>query len=173
MQKIMKIQFTALLAALILFTAPTFAQKNGDKNNVGKMISLYLDIKNALVNDDGATAHMKANELHYLLTTDPDRGMTRQQARIFAYNFQELLEGVNPIGETTYETDQRQAFAKLSIAYYNLLKELKMSSPTLYLQYCPINKSYWLSETTTINNPYYNYKEWAHNGKTTGVIAAR
>jgi hypothetical protein len=164
---------TTLLFVFILFTAPAFAQKSGDKTNIGKMISLYLDIKNALVNDDGTTARIKANELHYLITSNPDKGMSHQQASIFAANFQDLLQNVIPIGETTYENDQRPYFARLSIAYYNLLKELRISSPRLYLQYCPINKGYWLSETQTINNPYYNYKEWAHNGKTTEIVASR
>ena len=84
-----------------------------------------------------------------------------------------LTHNSRMIGETVYEDEQRHYFAGLTVGLYDMLKEIKMSVPKLYLQYSPLNNSYWLSETQVIKNPYYNYKEWATTGKTTEVVNAR
>jgi hypothetical protein len=46
-----------------------------------------------------------------------------------------------------------------------------MNTSTLYQQYCPMKKAYWLSETPTIKNPYYG-KEMPTCGKTTETLGA-
>jgi len=163
-----------LIVVFVSFASLSFAQSaGGDKTNVGKILNYYLDIKNALVNDDGTTAKIKANELYYLVSTDPDKGLTNKQARVLADALEPLLHNTKGIGETVHEDEQRRYFSQLTLGVYGLLKGIKMSYPKLYLQYSPLNNAYWLSETQVIKNPYYNYKDWATTGKTTEVLAAR
>jgi hypothetical protein len=166
-------KFLTLTFVLLITTAIAFGQKKtDDRNNVGKIVDLYLQIKNALVNDDGVTAREKANELHYLMVTQPDKGMNARQARVLGDYLGPLVENIRGISITSYENEQRPYFAGLSLSLYELLKGLHMSAPKLYLQYCPLNKSYWLSETQEIKSPYYNFKEFASVGKTAEVLAA-
>jgi len=163
-----------LIIFFISFASLSFSQPAaGDKTNVSKILNYYLDIKNALVKNDGTTAKIKANKLYYLLSTDPDKGMTNKQARVLADALEPLLHNTKGIGETVFEDEQRHYFAQLTLGVYGLLKGTKISYPKLYLQYSPLNNAYWLSETQVIKNPYYNYKDWATTGKTTEVLAAR
>jgi hypothetical protein len=162
-----------LILAFLLSTVSGFAQKTkDDENNVARIVDLYIQIKNALVNDDGVTAEMRANDLHRLLTQHPDKGLSRIQARALADNFGPLIENSREMSSTSYENEQRHYLAKLTLSLYELVKAVRMNTPKLYLQYCPLNKSYWLSETEVIKNPYYNYREFTSIGKTTEVLAA-
>lgn len=160
---------------VILVATPGFnslyAQKSGfPPNNIGKMLHLYIDIKNALVRNDGTTAKIKANELHYILVTQPDKGLMPRQIDVLAGNLQALIANSREIGYTVDETTQRRYLANLTPAMYNVIKGLRVNKSRVYKQYCPINKAYWLSETPVITNPYYNYDGWAKQGKTIEVL---
>ena len=136
------------------------------------MLSLYLDIKNALIRNDGTTAKIKATELHQILITHPDQGLMRRQVNVLADNLYILIDNSREIGYTVDENTQRRYFANLTTGMYNLVKGLRLNKTRLYKQYCPINKAYWLSETPVITNPYYNYDGWAKQGQTTEVLPA-
>ena len=148
------------------------AQKSGfPPNNVDKMLNLYLDIKNALINDDGTTAKIKANELHYILITRPDKGLEWRQINVLADNLANLTDNSREIASTVDENTQRHYFAGLTTGMYNLVKGLKVNKTNIYRQYCPVNNAYWLSETPAITkNPYYNYGQYASICKTTEVL---
>ena len=135
------------------------------------MLSLYLDIKNALINNDGTTAKIKANDLHRILITQPDKGLMQRQVDVLADNLAVLIENSREIGYTVDETMQRRYFANLSTGMYNLVKGLRVNHSRIYKQYCPVNNAYWLSETPVIkNSPYYNYGQYANMCKTTEVL---
>jgi hypothetical protein len=57
---------------------------------------------------------------------------------------------------------QREHFIKLSANMYKMLKELKINTGDLYYQFCPMANegkgAYWLSEKSTISNPYMGKK---------------
>jgi hypothetical protein len=38
---------------------------------------------------------------------------------------------------------------------FEVVKGLKLNTAVVYRQYCPMKKSYWLSESPAIENPYY------------------
>jgi len=160
-----------LAGALIMGFSSAYAQKGGfPPNEIGKMLSLYLDIKNALIRDDGTTAKIKANELHYMLITQPDRGLINRQIEVLADNLPNLIDNSRGIGYTVDENTQRHYFAGLTVGMYKLVKGLRINTTRIYKQYCPINNCYWLSETPVITNPYYNYDGWAKLGKTIEVL---
>ncbi len=169
----MAIKFLRLIILLLLFIPSAYAQKS-KSNNIGKIIDAYLGVKNALVNDDGATAKFKANDLFQLFAGSPDKGLNHDQSKLIADYLQPILENTRYIAETSTESEQRSYLSSLSRAMYGLLKGLKINTSTLYEQYCPLNKSYWLSETKEIKNPYYNYgeKDMITCGKTISVLAA-
>jgi len=65
---------------------------------------------------------------------------------------------------------QREHFASLSNNMYELLKALKSNTATLYEQYCPMKKAYWLSESQQIKNPYFG-SQMPTCGKVTATLA--
>jgi hypothetical protein len=149
-----------------------YAQKSGfPPNNIDKMLGLYLDIKNALLNDDGTTAKIKATELHHILITQPDKGLDPRQISVLADNLVSLVDNSREIGYTVDENTQRHYLAGLSVGMYNLVKGLRVNKTKIYRQYCPVNNAYWLSETPKItSSPYFNYGQYASTGKTTEVL---
>ena len=160
---------------IILFSVMghlSFAQKSKSDNNVNKIVGLYLDIKNALVNNDGTTVKIKANKLYRILSGDPLKGLDRDQKLFFADHMADLMDNCEGMCYTIDKSEQRPCFAKFSITLYNVLKGLKINTATIYLQYSPINNAYWISETQGIKNPYYTYKDWVTTGKTTEILAA-
>lgn len=167
------LQVCSLAVLFSLVAASAFAQKKKSAgNNIAQIFTYYMDIKNALVNDDGTTAKIKANELHYLLTTQPDKGLNWRQLRVLGDNLGPLIEDSRQIGLTVTEDEQRIYLSDFSKSLYALMKGLRMNTTKIYMQYCAKNNGYWLSESPVIKNPYYNYKEWSSLGKTTEVLAA-
>ena len=134
------------------------------------MLSLYLDIKNALIRNDGTTAKIKANELHQILVTRPDKGLMPRQVYVLADNLQVLIDNSREIGYTVDENMQRRYLPNLTTGMYNVIKGLRVNKTRVYKQYCPINKAYWLSESPVIQNPYYNYDGWGKKGQTTEIL---
>lgn len=63
-------------------------------------------------------------------------------------------------------------FANLSHNLAEVLKDTKTTTQTLYLQYCPMKKAYWLSESSKIKNPYYNSGMMSSCGNTLATLTA-
>jgi len=139
---------------------------------MNQIISLYLDMKNALVNNDGITVKMKANKLYHIFSTNPCKGLDSDQGAFLADHLGDLMDNCLPICYTTDKSEQKPWFARLSRVLFDVIKGLKVNTLTIYCQYCSINNAYWLSETQVIKNPYYTYKDWATTGKTTETLAA-
>ncbi len=161
-----------LIALFVVFLKSSVdAQKLTQNDNMDKILSAYLSIKNALADNEGTAAKIKANELYSLLTSQPGKGLNHQQWNVFVYYLGPLTDDTRSIALTITADEQRPYFAKLSTTMYQLLKELKINIITLYEQYSPANNLYWLSEIRAIKNPYYESRNMASNGKIVAILA--
>lgn len=120
-----------LIIAIIIFMSSSFTTKDD------QLLTIYLDIKNALIKGDAATAATKAAEFVKASTQD------------------KLSADAAAIAKTTDLGQQRELFKTFSTDMYAFAKTAKLSEDPLYYQYCPMKKSYWLSKEKTISNPYY------------------
>ena len=102
----------------------------------------------------------------------PETGLKPDQQKLFNSYADKLKFDSRHISESTDVNHQREHFASLSKNWYEVLKGLKMNTSTVYMDYCPMKKAYWLSETSSIKNPYYNDKSMATCGKTAATLAA-
>jgi hypothetical protein len=121
-------------------------------NNV---INSYLDVKNALIAGDATTAQAKAKHLTTALNTVPQKEMDAAQRKAWAEYSNKLASASQQIGAQNSIDVKRESFATLSSNFMAALKAFKVNKATLYQQYCPMKKFYWLSETSAIKNPYY------------------
>lgn len=128
----MKNVFTALAMALSL---------NAAAQSQESLLTDYFAIKNALVSGNAKDAAQQATQLkaHMPATDNSLRQISGEAAAIAA---------------TTDLKKQREVFATLSLHMYTLVKNGKHTN-TVYYQYCPMKKAYWLSATEGIQNPYY------------------
>ena len=167
---IMKILRT--FSIILIMASPTLmamAQKSAN-TNIDKITAAYLGVKNALAAGNGTAAGANAKELFDALSAQPDKGMNPGQQKLLNSYLDKLKFDSRHISETTAVDHQREHFASLSKNMYEVLNGLKMNNSTLYEQYCPMKKAYWLSETPTIKNPYYSDKMMATCGSTKATL---
>ena len=139
-------------------------------NSIDKITSAYFGLKNALATGSGAAAENSARTLMEALSA-PDK-LGADQQKVFNTYAEKLKFDTRHISETTDIAHQREHFESLSKNLYEVLKGIKMNTAAIYMQYCPMKKAYWLSESAVIKNPYYSDKSMATCGKTTATLAA-
>lgn len=127
----------AMAVMLIGFSA--FAQ------NTSLLLNNYIDVKNALVSSNGKAATESISILYNAVKKEES---FTQKA--------ELLKATEKLHKVGNNLDkQRAAFNDVSTIMWKLVKESENVNGTVYYQYCPMKKAYWLSREKDIKNPYY------------------
>ena len=141
--------------AIILFATIANAQTN---TGIKKVLSAYIQLKDALVKSDGTTS---SNASKTLLTAIQEVNMSELNTDTHTQWMKvvnDLKEDAEHISETKEITHQRDHFMSLSKNLYLVIKVSKSETP-VYYQFCPMaNKgkgANWLSLENKIKNPYY------------------
>jgi len=151
MKIIKSIGITLLLLAAVI-SANAQATVSTSINN---LTTAYLDVKNALVKDDAATAETKAKTLCDDISAVQTKDMSATQQAAWKSYSDKLSFDSRHISETATIDHQREHFASLSKNMYAVLKAFPVNSNEIYMQYCPMKKASWLSDKKAIENPYY------------------
>jgi hypothetical protein len=149
-------------------TAAAEATATLEKAAIQKLVVGYLNLKNALANDNAVEAESAANALMATMTGLDESAFTEKQKKVYDAVKDDARENVEHIAENAKDIDhQREHFEMLSSDMYDLVKEFGSEKP-LYKDFCPMynNKkgAAWLSETKEIKNPYFG-KEMLTCGK--------
>jgi len=120
-------------------------------NNVTKA---YLSLKDALAANNAGEAQNKAMDLVRALNAVPDVNMSSDQHRLWFDYLSKLVFDARHINESGSIDHQREHFNDLSDNMFTVLKKFAMNNMTLYKQYSPSDRFYWISETESIKNPY-------------------
>lgn len=147
----MKKLFFASLA--MLFSFSVYAQ------NTNTLLNSYINVKNALVSDDGNAATQAIHTFYQSVLKEedfPKKGKLRQVT--------EKLNAANGLEK------QRIAFAAVSTTLWEMLKGATKVNQVVYYQYCPMRRAYWLSFDEKINNPYFGGSSMSSCGMTKAVI---
>ena len=165
----MKILKTLSLVLILAVSTQAVKASILADNPIDKIVNAYLDVKNALVSDNGNAAETKAKELIAALSANTTGILSADQEKTFAKYRDKLLFDARHISSVNTVDHQREHFASLSNNIYELLKALKLNATTLYEQYCPMKKAYWLSESQQIKNPYFG-SQMLTCGKVTATL---
>ena len=139
--------FVAAIATTLVQT--TFAQEQQNARNANtSVLESYYSLKNALVAGNANLANAKAVELTKSIESDDSKTIGDKEKA-------ELLKHSAKVSQTKDIKAQREHFAPLSVAMITLAKSGKLSSDPIYVQYCPMKKSSWLSSEKPVKNPYY------------------
>jgi hypothetical protein len=122
---------------------------------LSQVLSLYYNVKDALVNSDASAAASKAGELLKAITAIETKSLSAAEQKAFAPLQDKLAFDARHISESKAIEHQREHFTNLSANIYTLAKSVKLSDKPVYRDYCPMKKSYWLSSDAAIKNPYY------------------
>lgn len=124
--------------AILFFGFSAFAQ------NTANLLNNYLDVKNALVNSDSKATSEAAATLYQSIKKE---GNFSQK--------ETLLQAAEKLNKAGSIEKQRAALDQVSISLWKLVEGDKKLNQTVYYQYCPMKKAYWLSKEKDIKNPYY------------------
>lgn len=126
---------------------------------IKEIVNQYLNIKNALANDNAVDAANGAEEMVIALAELDKSLFTTDQKKVFDENQEELNENVEHISKNGNNIKhQRSHFVIVSELVYNLVKNFGAGRP-LYHDHCPMARenqgAMWLSEVKEIKNPYF------------------
>jgi len=143
-------------------TLPAASTETKGNTSINEVITIYLELKNALVNDNSKEAATAGEKLHKALGKADIASFSTEQKTVFSEVSEDAIEHSEHIAANGSNiVHQREHFDTLSKDLYDLVKVFG-SSQTLYQTHCPMyNKNKganWLSETKEIKNPYYGAK---------------
>lgn len=142
-------------------TASQSAPANADMG-ITEIVNQYLQIKNALANDNGKDAAAAGNAFVASLNKVQKNALTAEKKKAWDDLSDDAKEMAEHIGQSAEKIEhQREHFDMLSKDMYDMVKAFGPGQP-LYNDYCPMynNKkgAIWLSETKEIKNPYLGKK---------------
>jgi hypothetical protein len=155
-----------IIAATILLS--TFSAHAAD-GALSSLLSLYYDVKNALVSSDATTAGAKAAAFAKAAAQVDMQALSAAEHEAFIPLQHKLVADAAAIAKSADLSTQRENFKTLSNNFYILAKAVKLSGAPVYQQYCPMQKSYWLSADAAVKNPYYG-KQMLTCGKVTETL---
>ena len=141
----MKKIFSIIAILAILFVQKSFAQDNQPSS---QLLTFYYGIKEALIAGDANAASTSASKFLDALGSAENKVIA--QDKITA-----LQKDAGAIEQMKDIKHQREHFADLSAIMLDLVKSSKLSTQPVYALYCPMKKSYWLSNDKTVKNPYF------------------
>ncbi|MFZ0391541.1 MAG: DUF3347 domain-containing protein [Calditrichia bacterium] len=152
---------TAMFGFMLAFSAQAGSVADF-RNQLSQTTEAYLQIKNALVNDNAEKASENASEFLKSLK-NVDAGQLAEGTK---EEWQEkasiMTEQARQIKSAESLAEQRKAFGKLSEAVGFAAKKYGPLNTTLYRQYCPMafnnEGGQWLSTSEEIRNPYFGSK---------------
>ena len=130
-------------------------EETASQSSFEHLLSLYYNIKDALVNSDASSAASKAGELVNAIQKIDVKSLTETEHKAFMPLQDKLTAEAKDISQIKDLAKQRIHFASLSDNFYLLAKAVKLSTGPIYYDYCPMKKHYWLSSESPIKNPYY------------------
>lgn len=130
-----------LMLAMMLLGYTAFAQ------NTDIILDNYLKIKDALVSSDNTAAANAVVAFQEALKAE--KAFSQKDG---------LLKGAEKMAKSSDIEKQRAAFTNVSTDMWSLLKKSSSLGQDVYYQYCPMKKSYWISQEATIQNPYFGSK---------------
>lgn len=130
--------------------------------SIDEIVTAYLQLKNALVNDNGQEAAAAGKEISGALEKIDETSLTPEQKKEYDDEKEDLKEHAEHIAENANKIHhQREHFDWLSSSLYELVKVFKPGK-ALYKDHCPMfnegKGAIWLSEIKEIKNPYYGKK---------------
>ena len=142
-----KLFFIAALFVLAV-SSTCFAQDSATQSQTPQLLSLYYNIKDALVTGNASVASAKAQDFVNAANGGDNKSLP-------ANSITDLIKDASGIAGTKDITHQREYFAGLSSSMSAVIKAVKLTDQPVYQVYCPMKKTYWLNSDKTIRNPYF------------------
>ena len=162
-----------IFSLLVIFASSSMASANSEPaiNNsfINELLTSYLKSKDALISGNNQEVKVQADVFVSTLSKLDGSKLSKDVEVAFEKYKLSLTKNANAFAAAKDIVKQRTAFAPLSETFFNFIKQGQMNTDTLYYQFCPMKKAYWLSTDEKIENPYYG-KQMLTCGKVTEVL---
>ncbi len=133
-------------------------QKTSETNSTSSILASYLELKNALADDNGKNAANAGSEVVKRLKGFDKSRVNAEQSQNLNEIIDDATEHAEHIAANASNIEhQREHFESLSQDLYDFVK-IVGSGQKLYYTHCPMYNdgkgANWLSETKEIRNPY-------------------
>ncbi len=129
------------------------------KKALNPVIDAYLEMKDALVNDDASKAQNSAKKLKQELSTINMALFTGEAHNVWMKHSSALESAAGKVSATEDIKKVREHFIEISSQLKMLVKTFKPYDQTLYVQFCPMANNNqgadWLSLEKEVKNPYF------------------
>lgn len=150
----MKTVLTTLFFFLMVGNAFAQHEAHQHKSHLQILVSEYLEIKNALVNDDLETAKNHLKAFGEEVSENSEMNQHEDHSKKHEIHHSEMLKAVDMAVEAEDIDSLRAAFKKIST---ELIKAVENQGydQKLFVQFCPMDVAgQWLSKEERIRNPY-------------------
>lgn len=127
-----------LILAILMLGHTAIAQ------NTDNLLSKYYSVKNALVKSDIKASSEAIIDFQKAIKSE---STFKQQ--------EDLNMAVDKLVKSSSVEKQRAVFNDVSTTMWQIVKSTDQLGQAVYYQYCPMKKAYWLSNETSIKNPYF------------------
>ena len=132
------------------------------KQQLGKVVTQYIELKNALTDDNTNMAQKEAQNVKKALSKVDMSLLLGDAHNVWMNSLKPLKEAVVVIQNSKEIGTQRRAFLNLGKNLSDAIKTLGVETENkqpLYLEFCPMadsnNGGYWLSYDKEIKNPFF------------------
>lgn len=142
-----------LILPIVLFTG--MAAHAQSTQPLSPVLSAYLKLSSELIAGNAVNAATAAEAFTTSIVSVNVKLLSVGEKDTFEPLKQKLETDAATIAATKDIRKQREAFATLSNNMISLAKSAKLADQEIYVDYCPMKKSFWLSAEKGIKNPYY------------------
>lgn len=165
---------TIILFTIIFFVGTTaFAQEHQHNEHLTRLVEHYLDVKEALAEDDFEAALSSSSDLRDEVIGNDEMNNHEKHSQMHAKHHSSMVEAVTNAVQAGDIDELRSTFKDISSNLIKALENQDFDEETLYLQYCPMaddgEGAQWISNDEAIVNPYMGQK-MSGCGKTDEVI---
>lgn len=132
------------------------------KTKLGKVLTVYLSLKNSLVSDNFGEAKESASELGKTVQNLNIAHEGEKAQTVWESYREKLAEETEMLSKAKDIAVLRNGFIQLSRTLIGLVKTFQLADQTLYVLHCPMAENNegadWLSLSSEIKNPYYGAK---------------
>jgi hypothetical protein len=145
--------------------APIALKKHsaGFNTSIDNLMTAYLNMKNAFIEDDTANIKKHAASFISLIDSVPIAELKNDTATIFETvqaNINDIRSNAQSLLQQVSITEMRKDFSMVTeMMYPSFFKAINYEGPKLYLQNCPMafgedNGANWISNSEEVINPY-------------------
>jgi Cu(I)/Ag(I) efflux system membrane fusion protein len=142
--------------------APQFTVDQAFKQQLTGVFTAYVSLKEAFVSSDPSKVKAEAASTQQALAKADMKLLTGAAHNDWMNYLGGLETSLKEIQATSDIEAQRTAFSTLSDHLYKSIKAYGLGGATAYYEFCPMafndQGGYWLSDDTTIRNPYFGDK---------------